>query len=260
MVFYFTSTGNCLYVAKSLDENCVSIPHVKAGAVYEDDVIGVVAPIYGHDISTNVREFFEQTTLKAKYFYVILTYGFCQGGATTRLAELLASLGKPADYIQVLKMVDNALPAFDIEHELAIDAEKDVDGHLAQIKEDIAARRHFIAQPSQWDIDYHEQFLKAPFKLDPETDFRAKGREMYTISDDCVGCGICSRVCPKGCITIENGKAHQKMDKCIACLGCIHACPHKAIHFTFPEKNPNARYRNPHVKLSEIIESNWQKR
>lgn len=27
MVFYFTGTGNSLYIAKQLDENAVSIPH-----------------------------------------------------------------------------------------------------------------------------------------------------------------------------------------------------------------------------------------
>ncbi|MBR2216387.1 MAG: 4Fe-4S binding protein [Selenomonadaceae bacterium] len=79
-------------------------------------------------------------------------------------------------------------------------------------------------------------------------------------TEACVGCGICTRVCPRGSIRLADGKASQSMERCLACLACIHACPQKAIQFTFPEKNPNARYRNPYVTLGEIIAANEQKR
>ena len=50
----------------------------------------------------------------------------------------------------------------------------------------------------------------------------------------------------------------ENMKRGVACLACIHACPQKAIQFTFPEKNPHARYRNPHVSLKDIIAANCQ--
>lgn len=259
MIFYFTCTGNCLYVAKELDKELVSIPQVRPGASYEADVIGLVCPVFAHDIPSIVRDFLRNTTLKAKYFYVILTYGYCQGGISTRLFDELKEMGKPADYINVLKMVDNALPAFDIEEELRILPEKKVEEHLAAIRKDIEERKKFVAQPTEWDLAYHEQFLKAPFKMDPQKDFRDQEKTLYEITDRCIGCGICTRVCPKGCLKVVNRKAHHDMTHCIACLACIHACPQKAIQFTFPEKNPNARYRNSHIRLPEIIKSNWQK-
>lgn len=185
MVFYFTATGNCLYVAKELDGKRISIPQVPAGQHFKASSIGIVCPIFGHDIPSNVREFLQHTTFETEYFYVILTYGFCQGGASTRLAAFLHEMGMDAQYINVLKIVDNALPAFDIEHELAIDPEKKVDEHLAAIKADIAAHKQFIAQPTAWDIEYHKKFLEAPFKLDPEEDFRKKGTG-YVSSDRCL--------------------------------------------------------------------------
>lgn len=37
-----------------------------------------------------------------------------------------------------------------------------------------------------------------------------------------------------------------------------HACPQKAIGLTIPEKNPQARYRNEHVSLQDIIQANHQ--
>ena len=42
-------------------------------------------------------------------------------------------------------------------------------------------------------------------------------------------------------------------------MACIQACPVKAIQFaSIKEPNPNARYRNVHIALSEIIKSNEQ--
>lgn len=50
MIFYFTATGNSLYVAKKLSENPISIPQVKQGSSFEDDVIGIVSPVYCGEI------------------------------------------------------------------------------------------------------------------------------------------------------------------------------------------------------------------
>lgn len=41
-------------------------------------------------------------------------------------------------------------------------------------------------------------------------------------------------------------------------MACIHACPQRAIAFTFAEKTPRARYRNPHVSLQDLIKANNQ--
>jgi ferredoxin len=254
MVFYFTATGNCLYVAKNLDCAPVSIAQEQLGKTYRADVIGVVSPIFAHDLPKNVAEFLRQATFETEYFFLVLTYGFRHGGAMIRAEKLLRDSGKRVDYINTLLMVDNALPAFDIAEELKLD--KKTDENLAAIKRDISARRTFIQQPDKVNLDFHEIFLKAPFKMDPEKDFRAKGLDMYKISPECVGCGVCSKVCPKACFKIVDGKAQHDMTDCIACLACIHACKRRAIQFTFPEKNPNVRYRNPHVKLSEIIAAN----
>ena len=47
--------------------------------------------------------------------------------------------------------------------------------------------------------------------------------------------------------------------KLVAAMACIQACPKKAIKFAGgTEVNPEERYRNPHIALTEIIAANRQ--
>ena len=39
-------------------------------------------------------------------------------------------------------------------------------------------------------------------------------------------------------------------------LTCAQNCPQKAIGLSIADKNPKARYRNPHISLQEIIDAN----
>ena len=59
MVFYFTGTGNSLYIAKQIEKEPVSIPQVmrQEHLEYRADAIGIVAPVYGHEVPAMVRDF-----------------------------------------------------------------------------------------------------------------------------------------------------------------------------------------------------------
>jgi [FeFe] hydrogenase (group B1/B3) len=59
----------------------------------------------------------------------------------------------------------------------------------------------------------------------------------YTVSDNCRGCVAhpCVEVCPKGAISLKNGRSHIDSEKCIKCGKCKSACPYDAItHLTRP--------------------------
>ena len=49
------------------------------------------------------------------------------------------------------------------------------------------------------------------------------------ISEKCVGCGDCARICPQKCIKIQDGNAVINGKECIRCYCCHEFCPAKAV-------------------------------
>lgn len=47
--------------------------------------------------------------------------------------------------------------------------------------------------------------------------------------DNCIGCGMCAKVCVAHNITVKNKKAETVLDDCLMCGQCTAICPKKAI-------------------------------
>lgn len=145
MLFYFTATGNSLYVAKQLDPRCISIAqaiHDELRA-YEDRQIGIVCPVHVQRMPELVAAFLRNARFDTAYFYIILTYGSRYGNAPKQACDLAQSLGIQPAYVNVVWMADNFLPEADIEEET--DADKQTDAQIAAIQEDLHHSRRFIA-------------------------------------------------------------------------------------------------------------------
>ena len=140
MLFYFSATGNCLHVARNLDDNPLSIAQElkKDERVYQDETMGLVSHIYGGELPTIVQDFIATSTFQTDYFYVVLTYGNLDTAAAEWTYYFAKSHRVNIDYIGTIKMVDNYLTAFDMNEQMAID--KHEDEQIRQVKANILAR------------------------------------------------------------------------------------------------------------------------
>ena len=252
MLFYYTATGNCLYVAKKIGDNLLSIPQELKKDVlnYKDEHIGIVAPVYAGELPKSVRRFIEKAHFETDYFYLLLTYGKNKSVASKWSEKFCEENGIRVNYIQSILMVDNYLPSFDMEEEMAID--KQVDSQIKIALDNIQKKVKHIPEPDQAGVDLYAMASKR-FAKHPEL----INGEAVIMSDRCVGCKICEQVCPIGNIKIENGRAKRLNKTCDFCLACVHHCPFKAIDLV-TDKNPQSRYRHPSITLKEIVKSNHQ--
>ena len=254
MVFYFTATGNSLYVAKQLEEHPISIPQIikEKELSFKDKSIGIVCPIYGSEPPYMVQEFLKRAKFDTDYFYVVMTYG-CSNGAAAQIIRKIALENKiTLAYTHTVLMVDNYLPGFDMDKEKAID--KKIEEQLKVIVEDVKNQRRELEKTAEEDMAVYENYLAFTKKY-PELAWKNITLEA---TEKCSGCGICMKVCPAGCIHLENKKAVHTGISCQVCMACIHHCPHHAIQLSVPEINPDARFCNEHIKIQEIMDANIQ--
>ena len=251
MIFYFTATGNSLYIAKQLDENPISIPQVKNGSVFKSDSIGIVCPIYCGEIPKIVVNFIKNSKFETNYLFLILTYGMDESDCAEFTFKQCEKQGVHFDYITCIKMVDNYLPAFDMMDEKQLD--KKIPEQLSAVITDINNKKTGFPTATDAGRKLHKR-VALMNKLYPS----ANNGGALVITDKCVGCSICQKVCPIGNIAVSNGLAKRLNKKCEFCLACIHNCPNNAIALK-RERNPNERYRNENITLDEIINANNQR-
>jgi ferredoxin/flavodoxin len=254
-IFYFTSTGNCLAVAKKIGglsqsgSKLISIPQVidKDNLSYKDDVIGLIYPIYGFGLPKMVRKFLNKVQWQANYVFAIGTYGNLPGASARNVQRLAKKHGLTLDYSETLLMVDNYLPGYDINNQIAKLTEKKTEENLAWIIENVGNHTRLKAKATLlW------RMLTAMLKSGEKLMMNGKQGQSYIINNNCIKCGICAKVCPSGNISVSARVTFS--DKCEGCLGCVHLCPQNAIHLK--SEQSTKRWLHPDVSLKEIIAAN----
>lgn len=258
LVFYFTGTGNSLFVARQFSDNPLSIPQElkKSNLSYEADEIGFVFPDYAAAAPVIVREFLQKAKFNAPYMFTVITFGNASVNVSEYWDKFAKEHGVCFNYIKPILMVDNYLPVFDMNEQMRID--KHTDENLAAIIADLTAHKNYI-EPSDMGF-FREEMLKG---MQDQHFSMTADRLLELKKDRCVECMTCEKVCPHKNFRL-GADGLEFSGKCEYCLACVHNCPQKALTLKsanpqWPgERNPEARYRNPNVSLMDIIRSNRQ--
>lgn len=195
-----------------------------------------------------VKSFLENVTFDAEYTFAIGTYGMGKGRTMEIAQDIATKHGYRFYYLNMVLMLDNCQPQFDISKEIKKLPDKHVNEQIDQIIVDIRNRKSLSYKSSF--VDKAGTWL-CETVLNIETNDYAKH---YSIDENCILCGTCAKVCPAGNVKI--GTKVEFSNNCACCQACIHACQKHAIHYK--RERSSERWRNPDVTLSEIIKSNNQ--
>ncbi len=261
-ILYFTATGNNLYIAKSIGGELLSIPKMIKEETFEftDEKIGIVFPIYAIKVPQYVEEFLRKAKFNCDYLFCVMTYGANDGASSTHVMNIANESGYKFDYINTIKMVDNWIPGFKMEKQIASEHKKQIENKLETVKADIESSKKYIQKVSPVDRLMTSVMIndarKNPTKESLYGKVNGNGiKNFVTIEETCISCGVCSRVCPVNNIVVDKeAKTVTFGDYCISCFACTHNCTVNCIRMK-GEKS-RARFRNKNIKVQEIIKSN----
>lgn len=254
IIYYYSATGNSLYVARRLQEELGNVElRSMAKALHEGDFsveaesVGFVFPMHYFGLPLQVEEFMKSLVLKdAPYLFAVATCGVPYWGIPFLQAdEILADKGRRLHGQWFLRLVSNYIPWRDIAADWRISirvwlAEK----KLKKIAGAVASREGH----ETWQLlkgmsrRYHEEWKHRQVSID---------EEYICDKDKCTSCGLCEKICPTGNILRTDGKP-QWQHKCVECLGCLHICPVKAINYGENTKG-RKRYRHKNIQPKDLI-------
>jgi ferredoxin len=248
VIFVFSGTGNSLWAAKEIAkelENCEikSMGSDKNCSLPDGcDAVGFVCPTYAGGTPKRVKEFISSLDLqnnKEAYFFAIATCGRVvrAPNVITQLRHFLKRKGIVLNYGERLDMFSNYVAGY----EMRDTVEEEARQSTVDIKPMIEAIKGHITNKGT-TVPTLRQFESVGFMY-----IVSNMDKNFNVSDACVKCGICEKVCPVHNISFERGEAPHFNHHCEQCLACIQNCPAKAINY---KNNTQSRSRYIHPDIS----------
>ena len=240
MIFYFTATGNSLMAAKAVaneGEQLVDMAAARKAGEYtfeaKGERVGFVFPVYCYTLPDVVLDFVRNLSIsECGYTFAIVTCGGSIGGTGKYLANELKKKGLPLDYATSLLVPDNAIFYY------AIKPKEETDRRLEKAKELLSEiKGELDAETKRAAKGISSSFLRPMYHL-------LAGTKGFSVTDECISCGMCVKNCPDGAIEMKDGKPVWVKSRCTKCSACINRCPKAAIQYGKGTEG-RLRYVNP---------------
>jgi ferredoxin len=272
-IYYFSGTGNSLFVARYIAENTngtlISIPSVmgEESIRTEADVIGIVFPVY---YATNdcgipliVGRFVKKLgNLGSKYIFAVCTCGYMPGTTIENLRKAIESHGGKLAAGFTVRMSNKNL------------TERKQQKMLIKRKKKLEAICEYVNAQKEGKFETRGLLLKillAPLRSIEKPVFLYRYKKLsntsnlsfselvpladrsFRTNENCNGCGICAKVCPVNNIKLVDNKPVWQ-HHCETCYACYAWCPKEAICGDIVAYNE--WYHHPEVKLSDMVGRN----
>lgn len=250
VIFCYSGTGNCLDMAKTIarelgDTDIILMRKEPAVTdVREARRVGFIFPCYGGGLPGGVEESLRKIRVGlTAYTFAVCQYAGYMGSGLHTLNSIhhlsyWTAVSHQCSCIWLLPhgmMLPPVTPAM---------AQRRAEKKAVRIAQEVRARTHSPKAPPKKPVNRLES------RVWPK--IVAGKAQKFAVSDACVACGQCVRLCPRGNIRIESGRAVIGGD-CIQCLSCLQYCPQQAISLG-RVTDRRAHYHNPNVTAAELTE------
>lgn len=250
MIFYFTGSGNSKYIAEKIaaasDDRIINIADCMKSEQFsfnltDDETLGFVVPVYFMGIPMIVLDFLKQLKISLKhdtYSYLVLNCG-----GTTADAEGVFNRAYPVKAVFSIVTPDNYVPLY------KIGSESDITECLdkAETEIEVVVRHINVRDVGSFDA-IKKRLPRLVSFVGQKVFIHGRKTAKFTVNENCTGCGLCAKVCPRGTIKLENSKPTWTAKRCEICYGCLHRCPAAAINYG-KKTAKNGRYVNPRTRL-----------
>jgi ferredoxin len=252
-IFYWTGTGNSLWVARTLAQELggaelESIADPKREKALDSKAIGLVFPVHIWGVPRLVLEFVRELKIRQPaYVFAIAVNAGQVANTLVQLKKVLERGGLNLSAGFGITMPSNYIPwggpgPGEKQDQRFASAKKTISEIAAAIrgKKELPVERGPLWQRVLFSLFYKMTFSQVP-KMDRK----------FWVDEKCNQCSICSKVCPVQNITLPDGKPVWN-HRCEQCFACLQWCPQEAIQYG--KKTPQyQRYHHPEVRLSEVL-------
>ena len=261
MIFCYTSTGNSYWAArrisKDLDETLYSVNAIAKGGYNacdydfgENERLILAFPVHSWSVHMVMSTFLKKFhfTGKPVGVYALCTCGDDCGTTNAVVARMLLrlnlklsacfSLTMPNDYVLMRGFEVDADAVRDQKLAAAVDQLDKIETRMRVGSTDAAG----LYNPGRM------AWLKTHL-VNPLFRHFQCGHTPFHATDACVGCSLCSKVCPVNNIRMQDGKP-QWRNHCMQCCACFHRCPQMAVQYG-KVTDGKRQYLNPNVKLDD---------
>ena len=254
MVFYFSGTGNSLWVAKQLSsvfaEELVSVADELKNesnsfnySLKADEKVFFVFPVHSWGPAVLIPRFIEKMNLENytnQAVYVVCTCGDNCGYTDRIMQEALAKKSVRLMHAYSIQMPNNYIlmkgfgtDSKDLEKLKLEAASKTIGSIIENIKSGKNNNYYFAGGKA---------FLKSRVVY-PLFNKYVVGKNSFYTTDKCAACGLCVRICSTATISMKE-KRPVWQNTCVQCTACIHRCPAGAIEYGKVTQK-QGRYHHP---------------
>lgn len=259
MIFYFSGTGNSLWIAKQLGEvfkeKLISVDKELNSPldsiyyeIHPEEKIFFIFPVHSWGPAILISRFIKKihfNNYMQQPVYAVCSCGDECGYTNKMMDQLLKDRGiiltdcfsitMPNNYIL---MKGFGIDSPDVTRQKLYSAPLQLEKIIESIRngkkeKDLYKKGRFAGIKSRIIYPLFSKY--------------AIRKNSFYVTQDCIQCGLCVQICPTKTISMEKDSRPLWNNNCIQCTACIHRCPTKAIQYGKITLN-QGRYSHPELK------------